>query len=176
MDRPMHEMTPLGRLIREGLQRYHLEQGVTAQNSVSLWERVVGEPVASATRADGIKDGILFVYTRSSAWSQELSLMREDLMGRINTALGGEVVKDIRFQVRRFRKADAPEPAAPPRRALTPEEAGAIESVTGSLEAPVAGRLARVMTSYAARADRDRRCKACGARVRPGEDTCPFCR
>ena len=40
---------------------------------------------------------VLFVATASSVWSQELTFMRESIVAKINQALGGEYVKDVRF-------------------------------------------------------------------------------
>lgn len=168
-------MLPLNRLIRDRLQTYHLEQGVKAKQSVSLWERVAGPTVAAVTRADGIRGGILYVLTRSSAWSQELSMLREPLIARINTELETEAVQDIRFQVKPFPNA-APEAAAPPARELTDPEHAALRALAARLEDTEAGHLAALAEKQMRRLDADRVCDACGGPVRPNETTCPFCK
>lgn len=175
----MPEFLPLERLIRENLRRLNLDQGVKSRQSLSLWERVAGETVAEATQADSIRDGLLFVYTRSSAWSQELSLLKEALIKRINEELGQEIVKDIRFQVKRFRtkrEAASGEASVLTARVLTDEEKAAVHALTERLEGPTADRLNSVVAAHLRHTADSPRCPGCGAPLHAGETICPFCR
>ncbi len=89
----------LGDLIREGLRRRDLEAGVLQARAVSMWERVVGETVAAATRAESIRDGVLWVVTKSSAWSHELSMMREELVKRTRPAIEKQLADYYIFEI-----------------------------------------------------------------------------
>jgi predicted nucleic acid-binding Zn ribbon protein len=172
----MSGFSPIDRLIRERLQSYHLEQGVKAKQSVSLWERVAGPTVAAVTRADGIRGGILYVLTRSSAWSQELSMLREPLIARINAELETEAVQDIRFQVKHFPKAAPEARSVPSARDLTEPERAALRRLAERLEDTTAGRIAAVAEKQMRHTDAERACPVCGGPVRHGEPVCPFCR
>jgi hypothetical protein len=172
----MRGFSSIDGLIRERLQNFQLEHGVKAQQSLSLWERVAGPTVAAVTVADGIRNGTLYVLTRSSAWSQELSMLREPLIARINAELERDVVQEIRFQVKPFEKEkDAGEPPTPARD-LTDAERTALERLAAQLEATTAGRITEVAAKQMRRTDSGRVCAACGGPVHPGESLCPFCR
>ncbi len=60
------------------------------------WRRMVGDIARNAKprRLDG---DVLYVATSSSAWAQELTLMRRGIISRINENLGGNYINDIRF-------------------------------------------------------------------------------
>lgn len=162
-------------LIQDRLRTFQLEQGVKAKQSIPLWERVAGPTVAAVTHADGIRGGILYVLTKSSAWSQELSMLREPLIARINAELETEAVQDIRFQVKPF-PAAAAESAPVTSRELTKPERAALGELAQRLEAIDAVHLAALAEKQMRAVDAERSCPSCGGPVRPNEVVCPFCK
>lgn len=76
---------PHGARIREGM-------------AVVIWEEVVGPRAAAATQAQTARDGILHVRTRTSVWSQELSLLKPTILAELNRRLGGQVIRDVHFK------------------------------------------------------------------------------
>jgi predicted nucleic acid-binding Zn ribbon protein len=63
------------------------------------WADVVGEALASECTPVSERDGVVTVACRSAVWSQELSMMAGDLAERVNEALGGPAVAELRFRV-----------------------------------------------------------------------------
>lgn len=63
----------------------------------SGWREAVGEGVAAQAEPVSERDGVVTVACRSATWAQELDLLSEELLGRINEALSGPQVKAIRF-------------------------------------------------------------------------------
>ena len=63
----------------------------------SLWASIVGDDISRHARPRRLHGDILFVATSSSVWAQELAFMREALVDKVNHALGGEYIRDIRF-------------------------------------------------------------------------------
>ena len=61
------------------------------------WRRVVGSKIAARTRVGRLSRGTLTIKVASSAWSNELSFLREDLTGRL-VQQGHEVAR-LRFVV-----------------------------------------------------------------------------
>ena len=158
-------------------KRLGLEAGLKQANAVGIWAREAGPAVAAVTEADSIRDGVLWVRTKSSAWSQELSMQKEPLIRRLNEALGAEVVKDIRFQVKR--KTLAAPPIAPkpePLLPLTEPEKAAVKRMTEQLDPEVGQHIARVMEADVARRKAGRKCPVCQGPLHRSETTCPFCR
>ncbi len=61
------------------------------------WDGVVGEIIAKNARPVRIDRGVLVAIVSSPVWTQELSLMKETIIGRLNDRLGEPIVLDIRF-------------------------------------------------------------------------------
>ena len=74
-----------------------IRQKIAEYDAVLQWDSIVGEHIARAASAVKIVKGVLFVKVQSSTWRNELVLRKQEIVGALNTALGGEVVKDIRF-------------------------------------------------------------------------------
>jgi predicted nucleic acid-binding Zn ribbon protein len=61
-----------------------------------VWERVAGTTIAVAARPTGERDGVLTITCEASVWAQELTLMQGELIPRLNAALGGEAIRELR--------------------------------------------------------------------------------
>lgn len=79
------------------------------------WRKVVGPRIAERTRPGAMRERVLTVYAASAVWVQELSLLADDIRGRLRRA--GFVLDAIRFRVdettRRTRAPRAPERVEP---------------------------------------------------------------
>ncbi len=62
----------------------------------AVWRDVAGEAVAREALPTSERDGILTVTCRASVWAQELALMSEELLARLNGALGDELLRELR--------------------------------------------------------------------------------
>ena len=65
---------------------------------ISLWSRVVDERVGKHTEAIKIRNRILYINTSTSAWAQELSFLKKEIIEKFNQVAGQEVIRDIRFK------------------------------------------------------------------------------
>ena len=61
------------------------------------WPWVPRSPLPAAPVAE--RDGVLTVRCEAAVWSQELELMAADLLGRLNAALGEELLHKLRCRV-----------------------------------------------------------------------------
>jgi len=87
----------VGRLL-EGLG---LDKRLREFRALEAWEEAVGPAVAMHAEPTGIRDGVLFVEVDSSVWMQELSLLRESIVERLNAALGAPMVRRIVLSLER---------------------------------------------------------------------------
>lgn len=62
---------------------------------INSWEEIVGKMIARSTTRIEIKNGVLFVYLRSSVIKNELRLLKEGLIKALNDKAGGKVIHDI---------------------------------------------------------------------------------
>jgi predicted nucleic acid-binding Zn ribbon protein len=88
---------PLGIAIRDLIAEMGVGARLAEQSAVTNWEQAVGEIIARETHPKSIKQGVLKVKVKDAAWRQELSFMKEDIIGKLNHVLGQEIVSDIIF-------------------------------------------------------------------------------
>jgi predicted nucleic acid-binding Zn ribbon protein len=85
------------------LDRLTARMGIAArlerEKALVLWEEAVGGNIARRAKAVSVRNEILFVVVQNSAWLQELSLLKEGIIEKVNSAVGTEIVKDIVFRI-----------------------------------------------------------------------------
>jgi predicted nucleic acid-binding Zn ribbon protein len=63
------------------------------------WPEAVGARIAAEARPVRERDGIVTVECRAATWAQELDLLQDDLLARLNAALGSDQVTRLRMVV-----------------------------------------------------------------------------
>jgi predicted nucleic acid-binding Zn ribbon protein len=61
-----------------------------------VWPAVVGEAIAAEAHPTAEREGVLTVTCSSAVWAQELDLMGPEIVGRLNGALGRDLVRSVR--------------------------------------------------------------------------------
>ncbi len=79
----------------EGLTQ-ELAPATTLARVQECWERAVGPAIASAARPTAAREGVLTVTCEAAVWAQELDLIAIALVPRLNAALGGEEITELR--------------------------------------------------------------------------------
>ena len=82
--------------VRELAERLAPASGLAAVQRV--WESAVGPALAAQARPTGEGQGVLTVTCSSAVWAQELDLMGQAVIERLNAALGGPAVRSLRCQ------------------------------------------------------------------------------
>ncbi len=96
--RPSSHSKDLGSSLEQLVDELGIGKKLSEYDAVLQWESLVGEHIARAASPVRITNGVLVVRVRTSSWRNELSLRKAELIKTINTGLGREIVKDIRFQ------------------------------------------------------------------------------
>lgn len=73
-----------------------LAPATTLARVQGIWERVAGPAIAAAARPTAEREGTLTVTCEAAVWAEELTLMQDDLLGRLNDALGSHVLDSLR--------------------------------------------------------------------------------
>ncbi|HXC93028.1 MAG TPA: DUF721 domain-containing protein, partial [Geobacteraceae bacterium] len=100
-----------------------------------VWEEAVGAQIASKASPASIRDGVLTLRVKGSAWMQQLSLMKHDIIFQLNSIIGEQVVSDLVFKqgtVNRFQD-DLPE-ASPEKRQLSKHEKEGLKEIVSPLK------------------------------------------
>jgi predicted nucleic acid-binding Zn ribbon protein len=73
-----------------------LAPATTLARVQGVWERAAGPAIAVAARPTAERDGVLTVSCAAAVWAQELDLMAGELIPRLNAALGGQAIRELR--------------------------------------------------------------------------------
>ncbi len=175
----------LGSLVMGALRGLDLDARVKEYTLLQLWDEVVGEQVAGAAQPEFIREGRMFVVTKSPVWSNELMLYKPDMIARLNKKMGGSVLKDIIFKAGRMperRKKASEKPIGPiiDDIKLTDEELSNIE-VTASAAGGEASDGLKKLLATSLRLEKAKKsagwtpCKKCGVLQKSASGTCPVC-
>jgi predicted nucleic acid-binding Zn ribbon protein len=85
---------PLG-VALEGLTDA-LAPASTLASVQEVWERTVGPAIAGSASPTSEHDGTLTVTCAAAVWAQELDLMADALIPRLNAALGADCIRALR--------------------------------------------------------------------------------
>ena len=78
--------------IRAFLKESNLEKPLKERQLVSSWESLLGKSIARATREIYIKDGKLYVSLTSSVIRNELYMLQDEIIRKLNEAAGEELL------------------------------------------------------------------------------------
>ena len=91
------EAQTLDSVIAEWMRMNDLEKPLLEHRVVEQWADILGPTIARYSRDIEIKDGMLRVRITNAALRQELFEQRFRLIQKLNEAVGGEAIKDIRL-------------------------------------------------------------------------------
>lgn len=131
----------------------------------AAWARIVGPAIARQTRPVQVVRDTLVVVTRSSAWSQQLSLLADDVLRGLHAIAEASGIERLRFRVGRI-SAPARTRNATPR---TGSRAALPESAPLPPDAPLSDVVAHLHLRMAQRQSVHGACPICSAtRDEPG--------
>ncbi|MBO5679649.1 MAG: DUF721 domain-containing protein [Bacteroidaceae bacterium] len=85
----------VGELLRQYLRQQGLETPLNEYRLIQGWTHVMGPVVARYTRDLAIRNQTLYVKLSSPVLRQELHMQRRELVVRLNTYVGAQVICDI---------------------------------------------------------------------------------
>ena len=91
------DVKPIDNLLREYLRYSGLETPLLQRRLIDAWSVVTGKTVANYTQQKFIHNQTLCVKITNAALRAELSMMRSQLVKRLNQQVGSHVITDIRL-------------------------------------------------------------------------------
>ena len=91
------EVKSIADIVNRCLRENGLESPLQQTHVVESWNRVAGAAVARYTVEKYIRNQTLFVKISNPALRADLSMMRTELVNKLNQDAGAFVVADIRF-------------------------------------------------------------------------------
>jgi predicted nucleic acid-binding Zn ribbon protein len=86
---------PIEKVIREYLREMNIDQKLKEVGIVSQWEKLMGKTVAVRTSQIYIRNHILYIHVTSSVLKNELLMMRQAIIEKINEEAGERIVEQI---------------------------------------------------------------------------------
>lgn len=139
----------------------------------ACWSEIVGEQVAQNSHPARITGDALSIVTRSSAWSNQLSLLSEHVVRAVNARLPGARVERLRFRVGALPRRASAAPART--RRPQPRDVGPHAPASSAAEALGRFREEVERNGRAKRSAGWQPCAACGVLVAPGAGECAAC-
>ena len=84
-------------IILKNLREQGLETPLLQKRLIDSWPEVMGQGIANYTDDLYIRNQTLFVKLKNHALRSELSLQRQDIVRRLNSHVGSQVIADVRF-------------------------------------------------------------------------------
>lgn len=91
------DVQPLSEILKKLLRQEGLETPLMQKRLVDAWVQVAGPSVDRYTAEKFIRNQTLYVKIQNPALRQDLSMMRSQLVRRLNEHVGAQVIVDIRF-------------------------------------------------------------------------------
>ena len=92
--RDIHDVSEL---VNAFLRQNGLETPLLQRRLIDSWGKVVGKTIERYTEEKYIRNQVLFVKLSRPALRSDLSMMRTDLVNRLNQEVGAKIIIDIRF-------------------------------------------------------------------------------
>lgn len=168
----------LGLAMGAALKGLNLDLRMREGKAMALWPDIVGEVTANRTRPLYVNRGTLVVLVASSAWANQLNLLKPKLLEAFSQRCGPGVIKDIRWKNGEQEAENAKgelgpvlrprRPQAPDDTPIAPEERATIDAMLRAITDPqLAKTVERTLVAQARRRARLKRigwvtCKRCG--------------
>jgi predicted nucleic acid-binding Zn ribbon protein len=85
----------LGEIIREYLEHMMIDRKLKEFSIISSWEELMGKLVAERTSHIYIRNKVLFIELKSSVLRNELMMMRQSIVDKINEKAGEKIIEKI---------------------------------------------------------------------------------
>jgi len=145
----MKRPTPVADLIEAVFAGKPVQKRLREMRIWQVWEEAVGQQIAAKAMPAAFRDGTLTVRVSGSAWMQQLTMMKPQIIANLNEAAGEPLVRELFFKQGAIAsKLPESAPYTPPARDLTPAESAWIAEQSDSIADP---ELRRAMESLLCR-------------------------
>jgi predicted nucleic acid-binding Zn ribbon protein len=144
----------IGDLLRERIGALGWECRLREEEVLISWDAAVGPQIAAHARPSHIANHRLTIVTESPVWTQQLSLLKPELLRRLARSFGAEVVTDLFFVTGKIEPAPGdPAPAAARRPHLSAIPPALENELAGIADAEVRESVRRLMLAALAEED-----------------------
>lgn len=92
---PARDDISMKQAVEKWLDVYRLRQKYDVSSIVNAWPEIIGPYIARRTQQIYVRDKKLFVKVESAVVKHELSIMRRQIIGRVNEHVGQVIVEEL---------------------------------------------------------------------------------
>jgi len=89
----------LSNVLQGILKKHNIFFDSEEQRLLEVWQKAVGPQISVQTRPDRLKRNTLFVKVSSSVWMQQLHILKQEIIEKINQLIGKELIKNVHFSI-----------------------------------------------------------------------------
>lgn len=93
----MNRGKPIKNILLNFLQSAGIQEKYEENIAVAYWESIVGDEIARHTEPQKVADGTVFVKVDDNVWRNELVFFKKQIIAKLNTRIGKNVIKDVKF-------------------------------------------------------------------------------
>lgn len=92
-----HTPQSVGDVLRDLLEETSLQNRMDELKAANLWAKIAGRDLAAETSRPSVNQGVMQIGVPNASLRNELHMNRSRLREIINSNIGKEVIKEIRF-------------------------------------------------------------------------------
>jgi len=92
------ETQKLGDVLQDYVKALKIDKKLKEVELIAHWDELVGKTIAKRTEKVYIKNNTLFIVIKSSVVKNELYMIKDELLKRLNEKAGEEIIKEIVFR------------------------------------------------------------------------------
>lgn len=94
----MFEPDNIADVLKTYIQNKDIAKKINHHKLFNYWAVIVGGDISSHAKPRMLRNKVLYISTSNPIWSTELGMMSQEIIGKINTFLNDEVVKELRIK------------------------------------------------------------------------------
>lgn len=91
-------MQSLKKVLKETLKKTGVKQKLKANSTHLVWREVVGDKISQNVETKEIRNGVLFLEAKTPVWRNEIQLIKNNIINKLNKKLKNNIIKDLRIK------------------------------------------------------------------------------
>ena len=89
----------IGSILNDVLKTYRRESDGEMIQVWQVWDNIVGDAISENAKPAAFKGRILLIHVTSSTWVHQLQFLKEEMIVKLNEALGKSLIDDLKFKI-----------------------------------------------------------------------------
>ena len=91
-------MQSLKKVLKKTLKKTGVKQKLKANSTHLVWREVVGDKISQNVETKEIRNGVLFLEAKTPVWRNEIQLIKNNIIDKLNKKLKNNIIKDLRIK------------------------------------------------------------------------------